>query len=225
MFVKFVVLIVSLPGWAGECLWGLQLAVWRRETAMLFTSVWEGTARLKFSQPWCPTRNPCKYETHCCWANSKSSSGTEGCAELTLSSAEKFLSRLIQRVVNWPVKWRDGTSFSREMFEFSGKQRQCWFELQGMPGLVDKEEIVSFDLSACLMTFQGGNECFHGESGGDGATGMESHSCLRCFLADSVEFIKTWGCRPECGEPDNWCFFFPLSVSYPSAGSTAASCV
>lgn len=94
-----------------------------------------------------------------------------------------------------------------------------------MPGLVDKGEIVSFDLSAYPMTFQGESECFHSESAGDGAAPMESHSCLHCFLADNVEFIKMWVCMPEYGEPDNCCFFFPISVSYPSADSTATSCV
>ena len=82
---------------------------------------------------------------------------------------------------------------------------------------------MSFDLSAYPMTCQGESECFHSESGGDGAAPMKSHSCLHCFLADNVEFIKIRGCRPEYGEPGNCCFFFPLSVSYASAGSTATS--
>lgn len=67
---------------------------------------------------------------------------------------------------------------------------------------------MSFDLSTCLMTFQGENECFPSDSGGDGAAPMESHSCLHCFLADNVEFIKIWGCRPQCGEQDSCCFFY-----------------
>lgn len=65
-----------------------------------------------------------------------------------------------------------------------------------MPGLVDKREIVSFDLSACLMTFQGKNESFHSASGGDGTAQMESHSCLHCFPEDNMQFIKIWGCGP-----------------------------
>lgn len=80
---------------------------------------------------------------------------------------------------------------------------------------------MSFDLSAYPMTFQGESECFHSESGGGGAVPMESHSCLHCFLADNVEFIKIRGCRPEYEEPGSCCFFFPPSVSCPSAGTTA----
>lgn len=75
---------------------------------------------------------------------------------------------------------------------------------------------MSFDLSACLTTFQGKNECFHSESG----SGVP---------ADNVEFIKIRGCGPEHGEPDNCCFLFPPSfptfLSPSSAGSTATSSV
>lgn len=61
---------------AGECLWEFQLAVRWCEKAVLLSSIWERTAGLKFSQPCCPARNPCKYVTRCCCANGKAAIST-----------------------------------------------------------------------------------------------------------------------------------------------------
>lgn len=55
------VLMIFLPLiWTGECLWEFQLAVWWCEEAVLFSSVWERAAGLKFPQPCRSTRNPRK---------------------------------------------------------------------------------------------------------------------------------------------------------------------
>lgn len=139
-----------------------------------------------------------KYETHCCWANSRAALALEPVQSWLPQVQRSFYLCWYRELLISPANGGTAPCFSREMFAFSGKQRQCWFELQGMPGIVDKGEIVSFDLSAGLTTFQGKNECFNSVSG----SGVP---------ADNVEFIKIWGCGPEHGEPDNCCFFFPPS--------------
>lgn len=102
-------------------------------------------------------------------------------------------------------------------------------EFHGMPGLVDKGEIVSFDLSISLLTLWAERHMHshQGQSAFNRARWCSAQTCLSasCPPADNAELSKTWGTGPECGEPDNCCFLFCFSLSYTLSGSTATSSV
>uniref|UniRef100_A0A674H4G5 Amino acid transporter heavy chain SLC3A1 n=1 Tax=Taeniopygia guttata TaxID=59729 RepID=A0A674H4G5_TAEGU len=96
--------------------------------------------------------------------------------------------------------------FGNSSWQFDDVRKQCYFHQFGK-----EQPDLNFRNPAVQQEIRGENECFHSESGGDGAVPMEFPSYLHCFLADNVEFIKIWGCRPEYGGALQLLLLFPLS--------------
>lgn len=105
--------------------------------------------------------------------------------------------------------------------------RQRWSEMQGTSGLVDKEELVGFGLSASLVALCGERQrcTTKNVSPRKSCVLMKPHACLHYVSQLKQNLLKYWKQAWTWGVWQLFFPFFPLPLLYPARHETATSAV